>query len=484
MAENMSDTMTRQRILVVDDEKNICDLLCAVLKSKYDVEASQSVKKALELIDEHRGYDLYVTDLRLPDGSGIDVLRKAKAIDHYSEVIIITAYASLDTAMSAVNLGAYSYLTKPVSLAHFTALVEKALMSRMFHLESKRLLDQRLGGDQDARQHFLTITAIYELSQKLMLFLDVNDIMQAILHELVDKLHAVYAFAGVSLFGQADLFVMPASGACDAEGVRCLLQPHWDKAFAILDRQLFAREKTAIHPLSFGKGALPAGESFAIAMIPMIVMGRPIGVLALLRPESAALTVQEYQFFHVFSSLASPLVENCYIHQRTKLQASIDGLTGIANHRSFQEMLSREIARADRDKTDFCLCMMDIDDFKKVNDTYGHLIGDAVLKDLPGRINPTIRECDIFARYGGEEFALILSNTPIDGAAILAERILKEISQRPYSLGEIGISYTISIGIALYSGKNPRKKELLIRDADEALYTSKTRGKNRVTVHQ
>jgi diguanylate cyclase (GGDEF)-like protein len=182
----------------------------------------------------------------------------------------------------------------------------------------------------------------------------------------------------------------------------------------------------------------------------------------------------------VFASLIAPLVENGYVHKRTTSQAKTDPLTGAFNMRSFTEMLIREMACTEREKNEFCLAMIDADDFKRINDVYGHLVGDAVLKDLAARVNENIRLGDVFARYGGDEFAIILPNTSIEGAMALTERIRKSISSRPYTLYEKSIPYTVSTGLAMFSGRAPCKKDEIIRVADEALYASKREGKNRV----
>jgi diguanylate cyclase (GGDEF)-like protein len=214
---------------------------------------------------------------------------------------------------------------------------------------------------------------------------------------------------------------------------------------------------------------------------PLIAMGKTIGSIAVFKDARHEVGDAEYQFLHVFASLIAPLVENGYVHKRTKSQAKTDPLTGAFNVRSFSEMLLREMARTEREKKEFCLAMIDLDDFKRINDVYGHLVGDAVLKDLAARVNENIRFGDVFARYGGDEFALILSDTSLDGAAALAERIRKSISSRSFVLYEKAIPYTISVGLAVYNGKTPCKKEDLIARADGALYASKREGKNRVS---
>jgi two-component system, cell cycle response regulator len=184
----------------------------------------------------------------------------------------------------------------------------------------------------------------------------------------------------------------------------------------------------------------------------------------------------------VFTSFVSSIIEHSCVDRNAKLLARSDGLTGIANHRSFHESLAREIARADRGGTVFGLILMDIDDFKKINDTYGHLVGDSVIRDLVERVLRMIRRADIFARYGGEEFGLILPDTALEGSRILAQRICKEVAAVPYSMPKLAVSYSVSIGLSIYDGKQPRPKDTLINDADKALYKSKADGKSRISI--
>jgi diguanylate cyclase (GGDEF)-like protein len=167
---------------------------------------------------------------------------------------------------------------------------------------------------------------------------------------------------------------------------------------------------------------------------------------------------------------------------QAKLQARTDNLTGVANHRSFHETLAREISRADRSKSDCALVIIDIDDFKLINDTYGHQVGDAVIKDLTQRISTMVRKGDTFARQGGEEFSLILPDTSLEGAKLMADRVCKRIHSSPFVFSQTDIPYTISLGLSIYSGKTPRTKDALIADADKALYISKKSGKNLVSI--
>ena len=157
-----------------------------------------------------------------------------------------------------------------------------------------------------------------------------------------------------------------------------------------------------------------------------------------------------------------------------------DGMTGIHNKRYFIEFLDREIAGATRHGHPLTLVMFDVDHFKKVNDSQGHLAGDAVLKDLTARIKPRIRREDLFARYGGEEFACVLPSTALAGGIVFAEHLRTLIEERPTMFDNTAIPFTISLGVTTLHNEAGVDTPMLIKRADENLYTAKRTGRNKV----
>jgi diguanylate cyclase (GGDEF)-like protein len=164
--------------------------------------------------------------------------------------------------------------------------------------------------------------------------------------------------------------------------------------------------------------------------------------------------------------------------EEIRAQSRTDTLTGIPNRRAIFEHLDGEINRTEREKRSISIAMLDIDNFKAVNDTYGHQAGDAVLKECALRVSGSIRPYDILGRYGGEEFLLILPGTSEENAAIVCERILENIQASPFCIDGVSIIVTISIGLATWSGREDVDK--LVAAADKALYMAKEKGKNRV----
>ena len=160
-----------------------------------------------------------------------------------------------------------------------------------------------------------------------------------------------------------------------------------------------------------------------------------------------------------------------------------DGLTEIYNHRHFQDRLNEEVERLNRQKDGvLSLLLLDIDDFKRFNDTYGHQCGDLVLKQLAMLLKNSIRTIDILARYGGEEFAIILPNANTEQAVIAAERICQNIRSTPFSFGSgTTVKVTVSIGVGTIVSAQADKSEL-VRRADSAMYAAKAKWKDRVEV--
>lgn len=164
---------------------------------------------------------------------------------------------------------------------------------------------------------------------------------------------------------------------------------------------------------------------------------------------------------------------------RLQSLAATDGLTGLINRRQFNHQLQSEIARARRHNLPLTLALFDIDNFKRLNDQYGHPIGDRILKELGTLVTLNIRECDVSARYGGEEFALILPETRLTEANDILERLRGLVEKTVFCLPDNPLTMTISVGIAQFDPDHPTAFEL-VEKSDAALYEAKRQGKNRV----
>jgi diguanylate cyclase (GGDEF)-like protein len=163
--------------------------------------------------------------------------------------------------------------------------------------------------------------------------------------------------------------------------------------------------------------------------------------------------------------------------------ARTDGLTGLTNRRKFLELVERELLRARRYNAPLALVLLDLDHFKRVNDTHGHLVGDRVLVHAAETLRQAIRDVDTAARYGGEEFAVLLPDTDLVGAQEVAERCARKLASSSVAVGAAGdVTVTASLGVATFSPESDARVEDLMRRADQALYRAKEAGRNRVMV--
>jgi diguanylate cyclase (GGDEF)-like protein len=210
--------------------------------------------------------------------------------------------------------------------------------------------------------------------------------------------------------------------------------------------------------------------------------GRVYGLITVGRHQRA-FTDEDRDILRSLAAQATLALENVELHYQVQRQAVTDGLTGLANHGRFQELLHSEMEQVRRYRYPVGLIMLDLDDFKSINDTYGHPQGDVVLEHVAQVVRETSREVDIPARYGGEEMAVILPHTNLAGAYAIAERVRTAIQALtiPKRDGEGALRITASFGVTSSAHGD---KDALISGADAALYAAKRLGKNRTEASQ
>jgi len=318
--------------------------------------------------------------------------------------------------------------------------------------------------------------------------------LETLLHELLDGLRASYELQQVSVVlcdpdhdmrhlllaagtpaEQFDGLIMVESLSGIAPQYIALRQP-WLGAYAACDHQL-------IFPRSRGLAS--------VAMIPLMHRNTLMGSINLGSDDAERFTRHHAaDFLARLGVIASYCIDNTVNRARLLRSGFTDVLTGWHNRRYLQVRLNEELARARRDGSHLVCLMLDVDHFKRVNDTWGHAAGDAVLQELAQRIDAQVRASDVAARYGGEEFVILLPSTDTASAVCIAERIRKAVSAAPYALpGNESETITASIGIAGVT-PDPGAEDLktigdaLIARADVALYRAKSDGRNRVAVDQ
>jgi diguanylate cyclase (GGDEF)-like protein len=220
----------------------------------------------------------------------------------------------------------------------------------------------------------------------------------------------------------------------------------------------------------------------SVVISPMMTHGRSHGVLVAEAEVVDRFRDRDIQQLTIVARSAALALENAELHKQTSELTIIDELTDTYNYRYFVQKLQEEKKRALRYKLPLSVIMVDIDWFKKLNDSYGHEVGNVVLRELSRVVKGCIRDVDIFCRYGGEEFIIILPQTPLSEAAVIGERIRSAVEQTIIDPGQAGkVKVTVSVGVSSYP-ENGKSQEDLVSIADQALYRAKGSGKNLVCI--
>jgi len=214
--------------------------------------------------------------------------------------------------------------------------------------------------------------------------------------------------------------------------------------------------------------------------VPLIVREQIIGLLAIDSIEPDHFRDDDLKMAVAFADQVAIALENARLFEEAQNMALTDSLTGLYNRRGLFEIGNLEFSRSRRSKRPFSVVMVDIDHFKRVNDLYGHAIGDQALQGLAGHLRSITRDFDIVGRYGGEEFVLLLSETNLESASGVAERLREVVEKMPIQTDVGGLRMTISLGVTEYASANTPSLETLIARADKALYLAKEKGRNRV----
>ena len=227
------------------------------------------------------------------------------------------------------------------------------------------------------------------------------------------------------------------------------------------------------------------GKFLSVLAIPIELNGSFWGILRGTAPEANAFDDSDLRLLSILSGTITTVLYNALLYQKTQDLAVTDGLTGLFTQTFFKERLVEEIKRAKDNSLPLTVCLLDIDFFKKINDTYGHAAGDIILTNIASLLRRRFRETDILSRYGGEEFGVIMLNTDTSAAKKILETVRLTIEQERFfvpieSFKPVQLKVTISIGFVELSRLKHTTSEEFLKSADSALYSAKKLGRNRV----
>ncbi|MGO9210892.1 MAG: diguanylate cyclase [Terriglobales bacterium] len=250
---------------------------------------------------------------------------------------------------------------------------------------------------------------------------------------------------------------------------------------------LFARaidSRKAVVENDVGKvpGYLPGfRETVSAVCLPLVSFGQVLGVLALESASCEAFLPADVNALESVSDICATAIQNARHFDRVRQLAYLDGVTGIFNRRYFELRIAEEMARSTRHGLIFSVIMVDIDRFKQLNDEFGHLLGDEVLRQASAILAQQLRKSDVLSRYGGEEFAIITPETGLDSALAVADKLRRVVES--WHFPGVARPVTISAGVAEFPAQGGTRDEL-VKSADEALYAAKQTGRNRVVTAQ
>ena len=459
-----SDGAHKHRILVVDDDPVNTKLLTSMLQTeKYHVITAYNGKGGLEkTYQEHP--DLILLDIMMPDIDGYEVTRRLKNDPKtgHIPIMLVTALDGKEDKKRGLESGADEFLNKPINLSELRARVQSLLRLKVYQeqlntrTQSQEFMLKPVGSDAPAEETILSPSIL----------LVENDANEAQLFEQ----YLAQGTVRLKVVGDGE----EALAFAESEPVDLILMdvllPGID-GFQVIERL----KKTSEHKnVQVVVVTSLDGRDDKIRGIDLGVddyLIKPVNREELTARVKALLKKKAYM----------DRLSNQY---ESALQAAIsDKMTGIYNHAYFKHFLNLEIKRSMRQKHPLALIMIDIDDFKKYNDTHGHVAGDKLLQWLAQILKKCVREVDLSARYGGEEFAVVLPYADRKGAPIVAERIQEAIRTEPFEPAKAAITgkTTVSMGVAYYP-EDASSAEELVKMADSALYRAKKEGKNRICI--
>jgi diguanylate cyclase (GGDEF)-like protein len=451
-----------KRILVVDDDRLIREMTRDVLvEDGLQVSVVASGGEAMAQIGDQGPFDVVVTDLSMREMDGLELLERIKRASPGTDVIIFTAYASLESALEALRLGASDYLRKPAKPQEILYSVKRTMLRRRIVEEN-----ETLRGCLHAMESSRVLTSCLETADVLPLSLDLQ-------LRLLQRTRAVGRLVGVAPRHPEELYVRGFSDEA-ASTIRERIQQ--GKIFdpAALD---LAGSSAVLEP---GEELTSLGIRDAeVLALPLRLDDRIVGALWILS-DGKLFRPDEVRRAELLIAQSEVSLVNAERFLQAREKAFVDDVTDLYNARYLMSSLDREVSRAERQNLDLSVVFLDLDRFKRVNDEYGHLVGSQVLRELGALLESSVRSIDTVARYGGDEFTLVLVDTGLEGAMQVAERIRHTVEATSFGAGRgLDLRLTASLGVAAFPAHGVTRESLL-DGSDKAMYRGKSLGRNRV----
>src|SRR5438477_98950 len=470
------------KILVADDDQSLLRTLTWILKEHgYNVVAVPGGEGLLTKLEEERP-QLLLLDIMMPKVDGLQLLERLKSDERYRDlpVLMVSSMPPEEATVKALGLGAADFIAKPFRVRELLARVEA-------HLRVGQALGQ---AREEARSRAAMVDILHEVTDSLKPDEIYHILARRVARVLnISKCSMVHAKPGDRMGVVVAAYENPMLRNLEIELAR---YPEIEAALA--NGRLVLVRDVATDPLYEKERMRWEREGIKVptrsaAALPFNMRDRQVGVFFLRTTgDDPPLTPADAQFAESVIKSAVAAIEKAYDFesavsdkQRLEKLASTDALTGCMNRRALADALAGELDRARRYNLALTIMLADLDRFKSINDTRGHIAGDSVLRHVGELLRREARSVDLVARYGGEEFVVVMPETSTQGAAIFAERLRRRFMARDFAdPGDDPVRVTISIGLAAFPDDRVHGADNFISLADQALYRAKNEGRNLV----
>ncbi|MBI3593859.1 MAG: diguanylate cyclase [Nitrospirae bacterium] len=458
------------KLLLIEDNPDQQEMMIEAFQAHeagFEILAADNGLTALEWLGKDH-FDAIILDYSLPRMNGLEVLGKIRDEGHAIPVIMVTGQGDEKIAVESMKKGASEYIIKNKNyLETISIVVQKTIENNQIKrrlaessTRTRKLQEISLSVAKERRVDTLTQILVDGARELIHTECAVLILLDPEKTEIVHTTLSGFQMNPENLLTPVPLQGLLGMGYSEREPVvieEPLIHPRWK---ATPEHQPAIRQ---------------------ILSVPLFKQEKVMGVLNVMNKiEGTPFSEEEKVALSTLAVHTAVAIDNAWFLEGVEKQAVTDSLTGLYNHREFQNRLLEEVERGNRYGNLFSVLILDIDHFKTLNDTHGHVTGDQVLKEIVRLIRKGIRNADIPSRYGGEEFTVILPQTSKEDAKVVAERIRQSIEGNHFvAVPGHFVHVTVSIGISSFPEDTKTREELIIM-ADQALYFAKNEGRNRV----
>lgn len=478
-------------LLVEDSETQLKFLRDGLAQNGFEVEAAMNGAEAYKKLFEYIP-DIVVSDIMMPVIDGYQLCRMIKNIDETKKipVILLTVLDKKIDSFWGKKAGAQLFLSKTIDMNEFVKNINATLRRYPLTDEYKANIALKANSDNSAQTRLNNI--LNDLLLKSVFANEFRNLSDFLNYEriLVEKLFSLmssfveYSVAGVFFASPDDysenILYIDTLGRNINKSV--LSDVQYDFFKKMEEFKTLKNTKFEVVRILLGKEtSYEFSDLKSKIIIPLMFDKKLIGGICFYTRQN--MDYASFRYFDIMISELLAIFKMKYQYTEKEFMSVLDGLTGLYNRRQFEIGLEQEYNRTKRHPSDFSLAILDIDFFKKVNDTYGHQYGDYVLKTVASLMKQAFRKTDLLYRYGGEELIIIMPETNIEGAIIPVQRLRRMIEEYDFDYNGVKAKVTASIGLTMNYQEFNSPADIL-KSADEALYKAKESGRNRVVLHE